>query len=345
MQSDQRERLLAAKLAGLVRSQSGADPVASQPGGEPESRPELKGALTVLQRGSAVFGLIERGEPGPVASAVLWARRSGCDRLRLFVDDDASTAARFASYFVNGVEPTVVMQVDGASARVAAQAPVPAPAVAPELPEELIGYLQSQQLEVVVEHGVVRGELLGLEVARLVRWPASHGGDDELHLEAGVGRFDRDAVAAVNADISPQDALARTVDMVRKYRYPGAPVHPLQLLNRERWLRATLIREPKRIGAARLAAVAMTTEADGMRDPHPAAAFGERTDGRAVLVVCSTGIDMAAVPLAADLRASLDPSADLVIAVPARDHHRATVELAGLLEGRVEVVGTEVDWG
>lgn len=337
MQSDQRERLLAAKLVGLVRS------IAQLGDGEPS--PEVRGALTVMVAGESAFGLIEAGDPGPLASAILWASRQGCDRLSLMVDDKAADATRYASYFVNRAPATSVLAVQGSTAVSVEPAPIPERVEAPEIPEDLLRVLRSQRLEIVVEHGVVRGEVFGLEVARLVRWPASHGGDDELHLEAGVGRFDRDAVAAVNADISPGDALARTVEMVRKHRYPGATVHPLQLLSRERWLRSSLVNDPGRVGAAKLEPIAMTTEANGMRDAHPAAAYGERPDGRPVLVVCSTGIDMATVPLAADLRASLDPSADLVIAVPERDRHSATVELAAMLEGQVDVLGTEVDWG
>ncbi|MGB6057574.1 MAG: hypothetical protein WBF71_04855 [Microthrixaceae bacterium] len=337
MQSDQRERLLASKLTGLVRSLG--------PVGENASEPEARGALTVMADGGRAYGLIEKGDPGPVASAVLWARRNNCTELVVLVDEAASTAARFASYFSSGDLLISVLEVAGSTASAVVADPVPATVPAPSAPGDLIDILRSQRLEVVVEHGVVRGELLGLEVARLVRWPAANGGDDELHLEAGVGRFDRDAVAAVNADMSPEDALRRTLEVVRKHRYPGAPVHPLQLLSRERWLRVSLLDEPGRVGATRLEAVAMTTESPGMRDPHPAAAYGERPDGGTVIVVCSTGINMATVPLAADLRAALDPSADLVIAVPARDRHNATVELADMLEGRAEVLGTEVDWG
>ncbi|MGB3411426.1 MAG: hypothetical protein WBA45_09510 [Microthrixaceae bacterium] len=337
MQSDQRERLLASKLTGLVRS--------LRPVGEGASEPEARGALTVMTDGARAYGLIEMGGPGPVASAVLWARRNGCAELVLFVDEAASTGARFASYFSSGDVRVSVLEVAGSTASAVVAEPAPATIPAPIVPHDLIDVLRAQQLEVVAEHGVIRGELLGLEVARLVRWPAANGGDDELHLEAGVGRFDRDAVAAVNADMSPEDALGRTLEVVRKHRYSGAPVHPLQLLSRERWLRVSLLADPGRVGAKRLEAVAMTTEAPGMRDPHPAAAYGEHRDGQSLIAVCSTGINMATVPLAADLRAALDPSADLVILVPERDRHSATVELAAMLEGRVEVLGTEVDWG
>ncbi|HTO00470.1 MAG TPA: hypothetical protein VL068_07330, partial [Microthrixaceae bacterium] len=266
MQADQRERLLVSKLTGLVRTSGLSE---DQP-----LDPEVRGSLTVAIAGKTAYGLIERGEPGAVASAVLWAARNSCPALTLFVDEGGPGAARFSRYFA----PTgagsdlsiVVREVRGASSVVVEPDSVPVPMAAPEDAAELMDVMRSHGLEVVVEHGIVRGEVLGLEVARLVRWPASNGGDDELHLEAGVGRFDRDAVAAVNPDMAPETALLRTLEMVRKHRYPGAPVHPLQMLSQERWLRVSVLANPKLVGATRLEAVAMTSEALGMRDAHPA---------------------------------------------------------------------------
>jgi hypothetical protein len=89
----------------------------------------------------------------------------------------------------------------------------------------------------------------------------------------------------------------------------------------------------------------MTTAPTGLKDVHPAAAVGIDADGGPVVVVCSTGVDLALVPLAADTRAWLDPTARLVLALPARDHHSATVTLMGLLSDPAELVDLAPGWG
>ncbi len=58
------------------------------------------------------------------------------------------------------------------------------------------GQLLDAGVEVVVEHGVIRGEVRGLEVARV-------GGRRRRRrpLEVGVGRHDREAFAMVHGDL------------------------------------------------------------------------------------------------------------------------------------------------
>jgi hypothetical protein len=63
------------------------------------------------------------------------------------------------------------------------------------------------------------------------------------------------------------------------------------------------------------------------------------------VVVCSTGVDLALVPLAADTRAWHDPAARLVVALPQRDHHSATITLLGLLQRPAELVDLTPGWG
>ena len=106
--------------------------------------------------------------------------------------------------------------------------------------------------------------------------------------------------------------------MVRDQRRGGV-THPLALLARERWLRSELVADPSLVGAAALRAVETTVERESVREPSPAAALGTDADGRPVLVVCSVGVDLDLVPVAADTRALHDPGARLVLAVPARD--------------------------
>ena len=340
--AEQRSRLLRAKLGALVRAQ-GVLLRAESVG---------VGAITAVMVDGHAFALAEEGTPAAVSSALVWAGRQAAHDLTLFVDDHAEDVARWASYFVLGAGVIEVRAIVGANSRMAAASPVPVPAgpvdgdaADAEGAALLIDQLGDAGAEVVIEHGVIRGEILGLEIARLVVWPTGSGGDGNLHLEPGVGRFDRDAVAAAHPDESPTAGLARSVHAVTAHRYPGAPAHPIQMLARERWLRADVVRSPELVGARRLRAVSMTTEANGLRDAHPAAAMGEDLDGRPLVVVCSSGVDLSLVPLAADTRELQDPTARLVLALPERDHHAATLALAQMLRRPAELVVVPVGWG
>ena len=341
--AEQRSRLLRTKLVALTRGSRASDGF-DAPEGDLATDAVRVGAITAVRLDDTAYTLAETASAGALASAMLWAHRQGATRVVLFADDHPGDLARWAGYFHLGGGPVDVRAVVGAGSESATASPMPAAASAPDAPDALLEQLRDAGLEVVVEHGVVRGELLGLEVARLVVWPSEHGGDDELHLEAGVGRFDRDAVAAAHPDEAPAEALARAVHAVRAHRYQGAPAHPIQMLSRERWLRADLIADPARIGARRLAPISMTTEADGLRDAHPAAAAGVDLDGRPLVVVCSSGVDLALVPLAADTRELVDPEARLVLALPERDHHVATSTLVGLLRRPAELAVVAPGW-
>lgn len=332
---EQRARLLRAKLEALVRDDLDLVGDAFESG--------ASAAMVVV--GGTAAALLDDPAPAPFAGAVLLAARRELDRLVVYADDHADVLARWAGYFeLSGGAVEVRRVADGAAVEAVA-APVPAPVPAPEVDAGLLAILEWAGVEVVVEQGTVRGEVLGLEVARLVRWPADVGGDDELHLEAGVGRFDRDAVAAARPDDPPAESLERAVRLVREHRYPGAPVHPLQVLARSRWLRADVLADPASVGAAELVAADMTTEAEGLKELHPAAAVGRRRDGTPIVVVCSSGVDLALVPLAADTRALHDPDAELVVAVPARDLHAATTTLLDHLVRPASAVGLVPGWG
>ena len=78
--------------------------------------------------------------------------------------------------------------------------------------------------DVVVEHGVVTGEVLGLEVARVVEH------DGGVRLEVGVGRHDREAFALLHGEVPTAEALAAVVGAVRtrphaRRRRPPAQAH------------------------------------------------------------------------------------------------------------------------
>lgn len=338
---EQRAALHRAQLRGLVRDLTGRD-----------SDPETVGRTTAVLLDGTGFVLSDVAGAATLAGAIAWSLARDAERTTLFVDRSGDPAdldpgsgaagevARMASQFRHPVE----VRVPRGSSSVAVAPAVFRERTAAVTDPELEAQLRAAGLEIVVEDGVVRGEVLGLEVARLVCWPTETGGDGLLHLEAGVGRFDRDAVAAMHQGELPTTTLARSVATVRAERVPGSGGHPLSRLSRERWLRCSLLDDPARIGAVTLSAVETTVRRDSVRDVSPAAAIGTAEDGTALVVVCSTGADLSFVPIAADTRAWFDPTAHLLLAVPSRDRLPILERLAAGLVSPATVVVVPEPW-
>jgi hypothetical protein len=362
----QRARLQKAKLLAVTRQY--LEPVlgnetATGLQGEPASASidfsEVleAGSLYALNLSGHGFVLLSESSARSLSAALIWAAQQPVQRLTVFADAAVSTdapsataarpedLARWAQYFLVADQPIEVRLIEGTGSIRIQPGPVPTACAPPERNVVLEQHLIDEGLEVVHEHGVTRGELLGLEVARLVVWPEESGGDDALHLEVGVGRFDRDAHAAVRPDESPVDDLAKTVSILRDHRFAGAPTHAVQRLSRERWLRAVLLDQPSLVGAQSLTALGMTAEPSGLRDAFPAAAIGTKQDGTPLIVVCSCGVDLALLPLAADLREQVNSEAVLLLAVPKQDHHVATKWLASMLRHPAELIDIAVGWG
>ena len=99
---------------------------------------------------------------------------------------------------------------------------------------------------------MVTGEVLGLEVARVVVDDAGAAA-----LEVGVGRHDRDAFADGAGDLPTRRRPRRASSTpCASHRRAGAEAHLLNRLAPERWLRSVLVDRPDLVGAARLHPVA-----------------------------------------------------------------------------------------
>lgn len=279
-----------------------------------------------------------------LGAALAWALRRGAGQLDLLVgpsaevagDDLGAVARRAAAFAV----PPAVWRVDGTSiepVEPAAPAPVRVPS---PLTAEPASILERAGVDVVVEEGEVIGELRGLEVARVV----IDADAAAAHLEVGVGRFDREAFALIHGELPAPEALARVVADVGAHRRAGVEPHPINRLSRERWLRHQLVAAPDLVGAARLAPVEPARRRGGLRDAAVAVALGERPDGTPLVVATSVGIDLEAVPDAADARLRHAPDAELLIVVPPGDDHPITHELAGLLAAPARVVTVAGEW-
>jgi hypothetical protein len=268
-----------------------------------------------------------------LGGALTLARREQASHLHLIVEDGAGVLARRAGQFAD--PPTVWWPTGTVLERVDA-APFVAP---PPLPAGVAAFadvLAAAGADPVVEHGRLIGEVLGLEVARVIVDGAGP------HLEVGVGRFDREANALLTGDQPDEDRLRAVVELVRRHRRAEAENHPLKLLAAARWLRSRLIADPGLAGADHLAPLAPTVEAPDLRTPWPAPATGVDLDGQPIVVVASTGVDLDLVPAAADARLADGRDARLVLAVPPRDVHPVTVALAAALARPAEVVAVDL---
>jgi hypothetical protein len=263
------------------------------------------------------------------------------DELHVVVDDlDAVGAvARRASTFAKAPQVWLVATRDLVPAPVAAY---PAPEFPPEGIESLIALLQESGADVAIEHGVVTGEWLGLEIARVVTT------DEGPRLEVGVGRNDREAFQLLHGDVPRIDALRSVVEAARANRQVGTEGHPLTRLVPERWLRSRVLAEPAAVGAEFLEPIEPIAPRDSVKDVIPAAALGRDLAGNPLLVVCSVGVDLDVVPEAADLRLRHgvmdDAGARLVIVLPERDALPVTRALAAALAVPAEIHPIPGDW-
>ena len=328
-----RNSLLNAKLTALARPHLGAlEPVAAGfPGG------------AALVAGDQTWVLLDGDPVTSFGPALVWADRRGVAEVHLVVPPGvARVIARRASCFAPA--PFVWAMEGTGLVEVRAAAGDWAPPAAPDAPD-LAELLVDADIEVLVEDGIVRGEVLGLEVARIVHGTTSTGEPiDAPLLEVGVGQADRELTGMLHAGLSPVDKLARVIEIVRAHRHPDAPPHPLNQLVPERWLRARLVADPGRVGLRELRPAPAAIPRTNLRDKGVAMAQGVGGDGRPVVVACSVGIDLDLVPAAADARLLLDPDADLLVAVPERDAHPVTRALAARLRQPATVVPLDGDW-
>ncbi len=326
-----------AKLRGLVR---GSFDVA-------------EGVTTTFRSGATLvadecaFVLIDHADEGSLGGALVWFARQSASELHVIVDTEAEVAAVLARQAQQFARPPTIWQL--VERVVTAVEPADRPGLAslpPDGAEPFIEMLDAAGVDVVIEHGVVKGEVLGLEVARIVeatddpdvpRAPGSQEPGGCL-LEVGIGRFDREVAAMLHANMPTSEALARAVELVRTHRTADGPPHPLRDLVPERWVRHRVIADPALVGAATLAACDTTIDPPNLRARQPAAAIGLDDDGRPVLVVCSSGVDVALVPIAADTRAWHDPEARLVLAVEMRGLPQVVRDVAASLRTPADVV-------
>lgn len=316
-ESADRQPLYRAKLTSLVRSH-----FSDATGAEADVSTFPSGALA--RRGDQAWVLLEGDDRRAALGAGLVAARDAAS-VHVLVDHDAvALIARTAQ----GFDPApTVWSIDGTDVEraTAGSTMIPPSEVPPPGTNALVDVLRDRDLEIVVEEGVVIGELLGLEVGRVVA-----AEDGSTRLDVGVGAYDQDAFAIMNADLSPEGGLDLVCAEVRRHRDRGAEPHPINRLARERWSRAELVAAPERCGLKRLAPVPSTRPRAGLKDTRAAGAVGTDADGNVVVVVCSVGVDLDLVPTAAEMITLYDPDR-VILVLPERDQYPVITEMASRL--------------
>ena len=315
-----RAQLLSVKLTTLVREHLG---------GQPDIAPgEFGGGAALIADGAAWVLLDTQPERG-LGAALAWALRRDVSHLHVLAERATGLLARRAGQFTF---PISVWHVEGRSLLPALAEPLPVSVPVLAAHDELRATIVEAGATPMVEHGVLAGEVEGLEVCRVVTDEYT----DEVRLEVGVGAHDREAFMMLHGNKPTAVALAEVVQAVSEHRRPDAPRHPLNMLAQERSLRARLVAEPPLIGATSVVAVEPPLPRPNLKDAVPCVALAH-IDGEQVAVVCSSGVDLDLVPYAIDARAAAGVSQAMLV-LPSRDALDAQRRLAALVDPPLRVV-------
>jgi hypothetical protein len=310
-----RASLLGLKLRALVREHLGLDQHA-----EIAARPEPFGRGAALVLNDVAWILLDEQAERGLGGAIAWTNKLGTPRIELITEAASGILARRAALFRTPID--VWHAVERLLVPAVAEL-YPALDVDPAH-EELRDLIVAGGAEPVVEHGVLAGEVRGLEVCRVVT-DAETG---ETRLEVGIGAHDRETFLMLHGGRPTVEALAEVVATVEQHRSVDAPYHPLKKLGAERFLRWQSIREPQRLGAASLQVAAPPVVRRNLKDAVPCVAVGTTVAGAPLVAVYSSGIDLDAVPFALDARQMHAPDAELMLVVPARDASPVTAAIA-----------------
>ena len=273
--------------------------------------------------------------------ALMWALRNNAKALKLFSSESAGDLARIATHFDFVIE---VFEVDAAGvARVAA--PKIVEKIEVSVADEMFAeFIKSAGADVVREHGVISGEVCGLEVCRVVRATDSgeFGGAGESELEIGVGAHDRETFKLLHGRTATIESLRKVIAEVAARRAVGAQVHPLNRLARERMLRHYVCQSPQLVGAKSLQVAEPPIVRTNLKDVVPCCAVGMSLTGEKMVVIFSVGVDPDVVSFGADARGQINGSAELIFAMPTRDIVPAVERVAQMLRRPARFVGVDV---
>jgi len=294
---------------------------------------EFGKAVGAVQNDVASVLLTGNHENG-LGSALLWATKNKATSLQIFSENSAQVLARRATYF------DFPIRVFGAESDGRANPALPAEFERPAIctaDEAFAGFITAGGADVVREHGVVSGEVNGLEVCRVL-----HDEAGDPRLEIGVGAHDRETFQLLHGRTATIESLRKVVSEVAARRAAGARVHPLNQLARERMLRHQVCLSPQLVGAKRLQTAQPPIRRTNLKDAAPCCAEGVLVDGTEVVATFGVGINPDLVAFGADAREYLNPGAELIFVLPTRDASGVLQRLAKMLRRSARVVGVDV---
>ena len=326
---DDGSRIDRVRLCALVSSQlNGLDQKPVQFG----SVAEFGSAVGVMRDGTAWVLLTDRHDRG-LGPALLWATRHLAGALRIFTDEYSSDLARRASFFNFDIR---VYDVSSNEPVLAAPYTVEIREIS--FADELFAdFITSAGADLTREHGVLAGEVCGLEVCRVV-----HDELGESRLEIGVGAHDRQIFQLLHGRTATIESLRKVVHDVASKRVASAVPHPLNQLGRERLLRHLLCASPELIDAVSLEPVSPPSPRANLRDPVPCCARGISRNGDVLVAIFSIGVDPDVVTFGADARQQINPIADLIFVSPPRDAVPSIVQLAKMLHRPARFCGIDL---
>jgi len=283
--AERRSRLLSLKLRALVREHLGLT-------SDPQGTPEVFSPGAAFLTDEDVWVLIDGDATRSLGATLAWATR--LERpIQLLVERDSGVVARRAQFFSASL---TVWHVDEKTLLPAVPEPH-LPAVEPAASHvALMPLISSSGADAVVEHGIVVGEVRGLEMCRVVD-DATTG---EARLEVGMGVNDREAFAMVHGEMPTEQALRTVIDAVAIHREPGAMVHPFNQFGAERLHRWRALQNPQSVGFAFLQPANPPVKRTNLKDPVPCVAVGKTIDGQNAVAVFVNGVDLDVVPFAVD---------------------------------------------
>ena len=296
---ERRSRLLSLKLRALVRDHLG---LAS----DPEGSSEMFGLGAAFVASDATWVLIDGDSSRALGPVLAWTSRFN-NPVHLLVEQDSGVIARRAQFFQSSI---TVWHVDDRTLT---------PAVpAAHLPEEtakpehvaMMELISSSGADALIEHGIVVGEVRGLEMCRVV--------DDNYtgvsRLEVGIGVNDREAFLMVHGELPKEEALRNVIEAVAVHREPDAMVHPFNQFGAERMHRWRALQDPQSVGFVSLSPADPPVRRTNMKDAVPCVALGQRSEGDTAVAVFVHGVDLDLVPFAVDAASRCDVQRVVVVA-------------------------------
>ncbi|MEY3423684.1 MAG: hypothetical protein RLZZ285_409 [Actinomycetota bacterium] len=329
------------RLRAIVDAQRGGAGAGGAIGGRSDVEVSEFGQAVGLVIDDVAWVLVTGNYERSLGPALMWALRKNATSLKLLLGERAGELARISAHFDFAIE---VFEVDAAGvARVAV--PKDATKIEVSVADEMFAdFIKSAGADVVREHGVISGEVCGLEVCRVVRATSASDldGAGESELEIGVGAHDRETFKLLHGRTATVESLRKVIAEVAARRAVGAQVHPLNQLARERMLRHYVCLSPQLVGAKSLQPAQPPIARTNLKDVVPCCAVGVSLTGEKVVVIFNVGVDPDVVSFGADARGQINASADLVFAMPTRDIVPAVEQIAQMLRRPARFVGVDV---